>query len=143
MFGKIDKKLVIITDNLRRKEFPENIILMDNVSYEEQHPWIANCDFMIIPIDDVVVCSGDTVLLTAMSYAKTVLVTSPSTLAEMYVEDGKNAIFINKDVEEARNRINEVIRNNNEKAIGENARETFLNKYSRYKMGKALAKYLV
>jgi len=139
---QIDYNLVIISDEYIRSDLPDNITLINDVSGDAQYPWIANCNFMIIPIKDTSICSGDTVLLTAMSLEKTIFVTSPSTLAEMYVENGVNAIFISKDEEESRKTLQKYINNGMANDIGILARKTFLEKYSRYAMGRRVASFL-
>ncbi len=142
VFEKIDFDLVIISDEYKRTNLPKNVKLINDVSGERQYPWIANCEIMIIPIADTNICSGDTVLLTAMSLGRTIFVTSPSTLSEMYVVDGLDSIYINKSVDETRERIVSYLNNTNNSSIGENARNTFVNKYSRYIMGKNISRYI-
>ena len=81
-------------------------------------------------------CSGDTVLLKGMSFYKTVIVTIPSTLAEMYIENGVDGICLEKSKEKFKKGLIELIDNKKELyKIGHNARKTFEEKYSRYKMG--------
>ncbi|MDC7280523.1 glycosyltransferase family 1 protein [Butyrivibrio fibrisolvens] len=142
VWREIETDLVIISDEYKRQDLPKNVTLINDVSGEEQYPWISNCAALIIPIDDVTICSGDTVLLTAMSLAKTIFVTHPSTLSEMYVTDKVDAILINKDVEQTRHIINEHLQGDTQNSIGKSARETFIDKFSRYAMGKNVAAYL-
>ena len=138
----IDKNLVIISDEYKRNDLPPNVLLINDVAGVAQHPWLSNCNALIIPIDKVGICSGDTVLLSAMSYSKTIFVTNPSTLAEMYVQDGVNAIYINKNVEETRKKICDFFSDDQENAIGQQARKDFLEKYSRRVMGRKIASYM-
>lgn len=81
----INYPLAIISDTFKGKTDNPNISIRNDISGEAQYPWLINCKAVIIPIDDGNICSGDTVLLKGMSYGKIVLVTKPSTLAEMYV----------------------------------------------------------
>ena len=138
----VDENLVIISDEYKRTDLPANVMLINDVAGSEQYPWIANCNSLIIPIDKVEICSGDTVLLTAMAYAKTIFVTNPSTLAEMYVSDGVDSIYINKNVEETRDIFNKYYSDNQGNVIGDKARENFLAKFSRRVMGRNLAQYM-
>ena len=139
VWEKVDANLVIISDEYKNNNLPDNVTLINDVNGDEQYPWISNCQALIIPIDDVRICSGDTVLLTAMSLGKKIFVTNPSTLSEMYVDDDINAIYINKDVEDTRKIISEKL-GATDNRIGDNARKTFLEKYSRYSMGSIIAK---
>lgn len=133
-------KLLIICDEYKTKnELPENIILRTDIVGNDQFPYIMNCELMIIPIKDGNICSGDTVLLKAMSYYKTVVVTSPSTLAEMYIKDGENGICIEKDVERFSKEVEKLLEDETKrKKIGQNARKSFISNFSRYNMGKKM-----
>ncbi len=142
VWDEIDTNLVIISDTYRRTDLPENVLLINDVTGEDKYPWMNNCDSLIIPIDDVKVCSGDTVLLTAMSLAKTIFVTNPSTLSEMYVEDGVDSVYINKNLNETRNIIKKYLVDKADNKIGKTARQNFLDKYSRYAMGRNIAQFM-
>lgn len=126
--------LLIISDVYKNDNVPQNVKIIK--SYD-QYPYIANSRFVIIPLKDCNLCSGDTVLLNSMAFKKLVIVSRPSTLSEMYIEDGVNGKAVLKDKGCLAKYINsltdEVITK-----IGENARESFLNKFSRYAMGRNL-----
>lgn len=134
--------LVIASDTWKpKKDLPRNIIYKNNVKYNESFAWIKYSDICITPIDDVNLCSGDTVLLTGMMFAKPVVITKPSTLAEMYVEDGVNGICIEKNVENAALMISDLLNDNERKRmLGNNARKCFLQKFSRKSMGVQMCK---
>lgn len=135
-------QLVIISDTWKHKTpLPKNIYHYANVRGEDVLPWIVNCEILIIPIDNGSVCSGDTVLLTSMMTKRPVVVTKPSTLAEMYVEDDVDGICISKDEKSAAQAIVRVQENQRLKEkLSENARRSYVSKYSRYHMGEAIAK---
>lgn len=143
-WGEIDFPLVIISDTYQGKTTNENITILRNVAGAESEPWIANCGLMVLPIDDGTICSGDTVLLTAMSLKRKIVVTKPSTLAEMYVSDGKNAVLAAKIEEQFRQKVKEVLLDDKYRELGESARRSFLDVYTIESMGKkvtdALAK---
>lgn len=105
-----------------------------------QYPYIMGCKALIIPIDIENICSGDTVLLTAISFKKIVIVTEKSTLAEMYVNNGKDGFVVSKNKGELTKLINLI--NHNNLKVGNKAREKYLNNYSRkimgYKIGKSI-----
>ena len=135
-------KLVIISDVFKlQQRNVGNIELIDNISGESQYPYIINCDFLIIPIADGTICSGDTVLLTGMCFKKCVIVTEPSTLAEMYIRHRFDGVCIRKDqcLKELLRELNE----NARKKIGENARISYINKYSRLNLGIAFGKHFI
>ena len=134
--------LVIISDTYKGTVESGNITLLTNVAGAESKPWIANCGLMVIPIDDGSVCSGDTVLLTAMSAARKILVTAPSTLAEMYIVDEENALLTKKQEEVFRQKVADILSNEKYHSLGEQARASFLCNYSRRSMGERFSRYL-
>jgi glycosyltransferase involved in cell wall biosynthesis len=133
-----EQKLILISDTYKPTiEIPSNVTIYDDIKGPASMPWIANADLLIIPIDDGNIASGDTVLLTGMMFEKTVVITKPSTLAEMYIKDGENGVAINKNVEEAADKIAKLL---SDKAtldkIGKNARQSYLKNFSRLSLGK-------
>lgn len=138
----INDELVIICDtlNIDETKLPKNIHIIRTVSGDQQYPFIYNCKFLILPIKLGNICSGDTVLLTAMSFEKTVVITKPSTLAEMYVKDGVNGYAIAKDRKELKRVISQVKISSQE--IGKNARESYLEEYSQYALGNRIHEML-
>lgn len=135
-----DHHLLIISDTWHHQSpLPSNVTHLDNVKGEESFPYIAACLMSVVPIDNGVLCSGDTVLLNSMMMKKPVAVTTPSTLAEMYVEDQANGILLTKDTEKAAQSIAKVL---NDKALysqlSESARNSYLLKFSRESLGKNL-----
>ena len=138
------EKLIIICDTYRAKEkLPENIILLNNIVGEEQYPFFINCKTVIIPIDKGNTCSGDTVLLTAMSYYKPIIITNPSTLAEMYIKDGVNGFCLEKIKDMFSKKVTDILQDKKMlKEIGNNARKDFEENYSRYNMGKKIGEIL-
>ena len=138
----VDYPLVIISDTYRGNAEDENIRILTDVAGEASYPWIANCGLMIIPIDDETICSGDTVLLTAMSVGRKVLITAPSALAQMYITDGDNALLTEKNEEQFRLRVSEALFSEKHRDLGKRARDSFLRNYSRGSMGKEIARQL-
>lgn len=138
----IDYPLVIISDTYKGSVDAENITLLTNVAGEESNPWIANCGLMVIPIDDGSICSGDTVLLTAMSLQRKTIVTVPSTLAEMYIEDGTDAAVSVKDPDVFRSTVQKVLSDDAYSQIGIHAREHYLNSFSLQSMGAKITHFL-
>ncbi len=134
--------LVIISDTYGKESSVPNITIVKNVAGDESYPWIANCGLMVIPIDDGSICSGDTVLLTAMSLKRRILVTKPSTLAEMYIEDGQNAVLVEKDILSFRNIVNNLLQDEETKKMGEQARVSFLKAFTIDNMGSKITSIL-
>ena len=137
----IDYPLVIISDTYRGKiPTNRNITHLTNVVGDASYNWIAHCGLMIIPIDDGEVCSGDTVLLNAMALKRKIIITAPSTLAQMYVTDKKDALLTVKDNDVFKATILGAL--NGFCDIGENARQTFLEKFSRGSMGSKINQFI-
>lgn len=139
-----ENKLIIICDQYKsRQQLPKNIILRNDITGDKQYPYIMNCKMMIIPIKDKNICSGDTVLLKAMSFYKTVVVTEPSTLSEMYIKNNENGVCILKNVNDFVTTIIKLLENDNElKRIGKIARQSFIDNYSRKIMGINIGKII-
>lgn len=95
---------------------------------------------LILPIKDSNICSGDTVLLTAMSFKKTVIITTPSTLAEMYIKDRINGLLVKKTHGELKKLVDMVEKENVN--LGELARLSYKKNFSRFVMGKKVGKYI-
>ena len=96
----------------------------------------------IIPIKQESICSGDTVVLKSMCFKKITIVTENSTLAENYIRDGINGYTISKKEGEFERKLNKILNSNNS-LISKNARNDFLNKYTREKMGENVAKKII
>ena len=130
----IKYNLYIISDEFKPNyKVPKNIKIIGDVSGNEQYPYIMNCKALIIPILKENICSGDTVLLTAFSFKKNVIVTKNSTLAEMYISDRKDGFVVDKTKKELKEIINLIA--NKKIDLGKNARNKYLNNFSRYSMG--------
>lgn len=138
-------KLIIISDTYHSiTELPVNIKIVNTVTGEEQFPWLVNSNLVIIPIADGRICSGDTVLLNSMAFEKTVIVTKPSTLHEMYILDGIDGYALEKDKKEFATFVSDLLnRPEKLKSIGKQARQSYLKKNSRYSMGERIGEYLL
>lgn len=135
-----EEKLLIICDEYKVKEsLPENIIVRNDIL--KDMPYIVNCKLVIIPIEDGRICSGDTVLLKSMLSHKTVVITEPSTISEMYIKNNENGICVPKKEKTFRKALLEILKNEDkQKKIGENARKCFEENYSRYNMAEQIGK---
>ena len=76
-----------------------------------------------------------------MSLSKINIVSRPSTLAEMYIEDQVNAIAVDKNEDDFRKTVTAVIEGRFDYIIPQ-ARESFLSCFSRESMGKRIGEYV-
>lgn len=76
-----------------------------------------------------------------MSLERIVIVSSPSTLAEMYVKNGDNGLIVEKDVDKFREVIYDIIAGKYD-SIGKKARQSFLEEFSRKRLGEEYGKYV-
>ena len=134
--------LVIISDTLKVNIKSKNIIHLTDVTGSDSYPWIFHAEINIIPIDDGRICSGDTVLLTSMCCAKNIIITKPSTLSEIYIDDKENGICIEKTKDALFNGIKEILEHKYP-YLGRNARNKFLNHYSRERIGELIGKAIL
>ena len=72
----------------------------------------------------------------------TVIVTIPSTLAEMYIVNKKNALTVKKNSNGFCDLVNQVIFKDKYEYIGLNARKSFLDNFSHRSMGSKLAEFI-
>ena len=73
-----------------------------------------------------------------MSFEKNVIVTKGSTLSEMYLEEGKNGFIVDKNNNELKIIVEKIL--SNKINLGKEARNKFMNNYSRYQMGINIGK---
>ena len=135
-----DVPLVIIADSWKpSKELPKNVTWLNDVVGDASKPWIKGCKMMVLPISDGNIASGDTVLLTAMMGEKLVVVTKPSTLAEMYIKHGENGLALEKETNIFIDNVKGLFFDEEKiRTIGGAARKSYLENFSREAMGKAV-----
>lgn len=140
-----DHRLIILADLWKPSHpLPPNVTHYDNVLGEKSFAYIANAELSVVPVDDPLICSGDTVLLNSMMMKVPVAVTNPSTLSDMYITDGYDGIYIERDAAAAAEKIASVLNNERrKKELGEAARQSYLQRFSRYTMGKELGEQLL
>ncbi len=138
-------RLVLIADTYTPKEpLPANVTHLKNVIGEASTPWMLHSEMVILPIDDGNIASGDTVLLSGMQMKKVVVITRPSTLAEMYINDGVDGVVLDKEETSFAQRILTLMNDATQrKQIGGKARQTYLEKFSRQSMGRLIGQQLV
>ena len=142
VWKSVDFPLIIVSDTYTlQKELPANVKLVDNVAGDDQYPYISNAKLVIIPIKDGNICSGDTVLLTALSFEKTVVVTVPSTLGEMYIENEENGYLVPKHQAAMVSFIQDII-SGKKAETGVKARKSYLENFSRFSMGEKVSKFI-
>lgn len=134
----IDYPLVIISDTYKKSCDQKNITIYNNITGEASDKWISNCGLLVLPIDDGKICSGDTVLLTAMSLERKIIVTVPSTLSEMYVQNNINAVLAEKDEKTFAETVKQVLNSEKYADLGKRARESYLKSYTIGAMGCAI-----
>lgn len=137
-------KLIIIANMWTpRQPLPDNVVHLRDVIGDATFPYFANAAMSIVPVDDPVLCSGDTVLLNSMMMGVPVAITAPSTLSEMYVTDGVDGLYIPRDAEQAAAILSKSLDDPELMAkLGEAGRNTFTTRFSRHAMGRSLAKSL-
>jgi len=132
-----DELLIIAADQWKPSQpLPPNVIHLDNLHGKESLAYQYHAKATVIPIDDGEVASGDTVLLHSMSFSRPIIITSPSTLAEMYVDNGKTGIVLPKDEKRFAAEVKGLLDDGERMtALGKAARKKFLNCYSQYALG--------
>ncbi|MBE5958155.1 MAG: glycosyltransferase family 4 protein [Lachnospiraceae bacterium] len=143
-FKSLPYNLKIVCDTLKENDVPKNVEILNDVWGDRQFEYIYNCKCMVIPIDNGKIASGDTVLLTAMSFSKPSIITKPSCLADDYVEEGYNGIVINKNSDELEMAIKKVFENKElYDELATNSRKFYLEKHSLHAYGNRVGEKAV
>lgn len=134
----------IVCDELHRDKLPVNIQIFNNVWGDESFEFIKNCKFMIIPIQDGKIGSGETVLLQTMSFSKPIIITKPSCLADDYVTDRETGLVVAKDKDELIAAVDKLW-NDQElyDRIAHNCRNLYESKHSLLSYGKYVGNTLI
>lgn len=134
----------IVCDELHRDDLPANIKIYNNVWGKDSYEFIKNCKFMIIPIMDGNIASGDTVLIQAMSFSKPIIITKPSCLADDYVTDGETGLVVSKNKNELIAAVDRLWRNQElYETIAHNCRLLYETKHSLLSYGKYVGNTLI
>lgn len=97
-----DFQVKIIDDTLRDVPCPPNVEIIRNAWGGVTLDYLANCAVFVIPIDDLDVSAGQTVLLQAWSFGKPIVCTRGAGLSDDYIEDGADGLLVGKDTGEMR-----------------------------------------
>lgn len=124
---------------------PSNIIVskdittVNNVSYT----YYKNCKCVVVPILDGNIASGETVVVTALSFGKPVIVTKPSTLS-FYIKDNYDGLVINKDKKSLLDSLDYIYNNTLKyQELSQNSRKEYESEYSLVKYGEVIGKMIV
>ena len=126
----------IVCDELNVENLPDNIRLYRDVWENESYDFIRNCKLMVIPILDGNVVAGETVLLQSMSFAKPIIITEPSCLADDYVTDGQTGLVVPKEKDALLDAVERLYTDVQlYDSISQNCRRVYEGKYSLYSFG--------
>lgn len=133
------ERLIIISDTWQpKKALPDNVVHLTDVTGNDSFPYIANCKASVVSMDDPLICSGDTVLINSMMMSKPIVVTAPSAIADVYVDDDVTGLCIAKDTGEA-SRVAQLLGDSRRMAqLGAQARAKYLDNYTLAAMGRQL-----
>lgn len=142
--GETEYPVKIICDELHVSNLPQNIKIYNNVGGRESFEFIRNCKIMIIPILDGKIGSGETVLLQTMSFAKPLIITKPSCLADDYVTDEITGLIVHKNKEDLLIAVKRLYEDQNlYKKISRNERKLYEYKHSLFAYGTYVGNALV
>jgi glycosyltransferase involved in cell wall biosynthesis len=134
VFERVELPLRIACDSdfaLKDIRFPENVSVLRNCHGDDYLRELAGAQFVVIPIKDDGVSSGQMVLINAMAFGKATIITRTNTTSE-YGEHGDALMFVERGSE--RDLREAVTRLANDKALraqlGKNASHQFATRYS-------------
>lgn len=89
-------RLVLVTDyfNLTRKPLPKNVEVKHNIPLNELIGLTASAKFAVLPLQDLSISVGQSVLLEAMALGKAVIATRNASTID-YIADGETGILVN------------------------------------------------
>ncbi len=137
---KTDAQIVIICDNLAIDEraLPDNVYLYRNIFGDDYYRFLDKCKVVLIPLDNPKISSGQLVMIQAMQYCKPIIATAGEALSG-YLEDGVNALIVDKSEEAFVDKINDILNNEDlYRRISDKGHEEYLNKYSYASFGRRL-----
>lgn len=134
----IDAKLSVICDNASFNS-EENITVYRNSHGRDYLRRLGRSYATIIALDDENISSGQLVVLQSFMLGKPVIVTDNKTIRQ-YVEDGVNGLIINKDRASLQKAIDHLNNEGLYHAMSQNARASFINKYSEAAMADRIGK---
>jgi glycosyltransferase involved in cell wall biosynthesis len=86
-------KIVARPENVDHLDTPSNVEIICNIPHVEYLDMIANCRFVIIPLESHIRSLGMVVMLEGMSLGKAVLMTRAVSNVE-YIDEGTNGFFV-------------------------------------------------
>lgn len=126
--------LKIICDN-KKLDVRDNIEQLTNCYREEYHKILAGCHGVVIPLEDEMASSGQLVMLQSMMFGKPIIITENKTVRD-YLIDGEDGYVINKNGNELKDRVIDLMNNQLWKKISKIAREHFVISHSELAMGR-------
>ncbi len=126
-------KVVVIATryNIQGLNVPQNVEVYYDVYGEEYYRHFWGCQFVIVPLDDPHVSSGQMVLLHALIFGKAPIVTRTNTTID-YITDGQTGLLSEPhDADDLRKKIVWLIDNPDKRQeIAENGKKEVFEKYS-------------
>ena len=134
---KGSKYKVIIVDSTFEKLSIQNCEIRKDINYgKELNEIIAKAFCVVVPLKDVNISSGQTVIIQAMMFGKPIIITKNNAIKE-YVDDGITGFIINKNKDELIKKI-ELLSEDLElyKSMSLHARQKFINEFTIEAMGR-------
>ncbi len=113
-----------ISTNEKIQKVYDNVEVLNEISHEEYKKLVANSQFVILPLEDTLYPTGQTVLLEGMATGKAVIATKTAGTID-YIENGKTGYFVEPyNADDLREKISYLLENPLEaKRVGENSRK--------------------
>jgi glycosyltransferase involved in cell wall biosynthesis len=142
----VDMPVVVIAKkyNLDSCEIPANVRVLNDVYGEEYYNTLQNAAFVVIPLADPTVSSGQEVALEAMYFGKAVIATESQGLID-YIEDGHSGVLVSPgDVDSMRKAILEFKEHPNRTCnIGATGKAVVESKFTMENFATSVADYAV
>ena len=136
-----DREIEIVCDVFKGSYNNENIHIINNCYGQDYFEKLAKCKAVIIPLKDDKISSGQLVIIQAMMLGKPIVVTSNESIKE-YINNGFTGYIIPKSNQALLDAILKLDNSDVYRVLSQNARRTYLNKYSMYQMGLRIGRII-
>ena len=121
-----------------------NMSIFAKIPDDEYYFLLAKSYCVFLSIKDVTISAGQITLLQAMQFGKPVILTRSQGLTNDYVVNNENGIIVEKEKQEVLNVLNRLYTDESfYKKLSINARKSYENSFSSYRMGREFGELLV
>lgn len=136
---EIEETIVVLTDSIKKKNLPSNVILYDNIRGIEYRKILNECYAVLIPLKDSNISSGQLVMLQAMQSKKPIIITEARSVSD-YVKNDETALVCRKEKEDFTTAVKRISEDENlYHQLAENGYKKYRDCFSLFELGRNAA----